>query len=50
MASAQTKHGDVLKGFKLNVFFTLHKVIRDPEGRYLILVGLLLDIEVTLVK
>lgn len=48
MASAPTKHGELLIGFKCSSSFTLHKATRDPEGRYLVLMDLLQDTEVTL--
>lgn len=49
MGSVPTKYRGVLIAFKRSTFFTLHNAIRDPEGRQLVLAGLLQDTEATLV-
>lgn len=50
MASATTKQRGVLIAFHNTTPFTLHREIKDPEGRYIILTGLLLDNEITIVS
>lgn len=50
MACAREKHRGVLIGFRRSVFFTLQSEIKDPEGRYLILIGHLQDTEVMIVS
>ena len=49
-ASASTKHRGVLIALHHTLPFTVQSEIRDPEGRYIILVGLLQDVETTLVS
>lgn len=49
-ASANTKQRGVLIAFHRATPFTLTKELKDPEGRYLILSGFLLDSEVTIVS
>lgn len=49
-ASAETKHRGVLLAFHHTTPFTLQSEIKDPEGRYLILVGLLQDTTATFVS
>lgn len=50
MASALTKQRGVLISFHNTTPFTLQKEIKDPEGRYIIITGLLLDNVVTIVS
>lgn len=49
-ASAGTKHRGVLLALHRTMPFTPLTEIKDPEGRYLILVGLLQDITTTFVS
>lgn len=50
MALASTKQCGVLIAFHRNTPFSLIKEIEDPEGRYLILKGHLLDTAITIVS
>lgn len=50
MASALTKQRGVLISFHNTIPFTMQKEIKDPEGRYIIITGLLLDNVVTIVS
>lgn len=49
-ASAATKQRAVLLAFYHTLPFTSLTEIKDPEGRYIVLVGLLQDIETTFVS
>lgn len=49
-ASAATKQRGVLLAFHHTLPFTPISEIKDPEGRYIVLVGLLQDIETTFVS
>ena len=49
-ASAPTKQRGTLIAFHRNTQFTLHSEIKDPEGRYLIFTGYIMDTAVTVVS
>ena len=49
-ASAKSKHRGVLIAFHRTSPFSLESEIKDPEGRYLILIGNLCDIPITVVS
>lgn len=49
-ASATTKQRGTLIAFHRTTPFTLHSEIKDPEGRYLILLGHIMDTEITVVS
>ena len=49
-ASANTKHRGVLIALHHSIPFSVTSEIKDPEGRYIILVGLLQEVETTLVS
>lgn len=49
-ASATTKQRGTLIAFHRTTPFTLHSEIKDPEGRYLILLGHIMDTEITIVS
>lgn len=49
-ASANTKKRGTLVAFHRSTPITVHSEIKDPEGRYLILTGNILDTEVTVVS
>lgn len=49
-ASALTKKRGTLIAFHRSTPFTLHSEIKDPEGRYLILMGYIMDTAVTVVS
>lgn len=48
--SALTKKRGTLIAFHRSTPFTLHSEIKDPEGRYLILMGYIMDTAVTVVS
>lgn len=50
MASGSVKRRGVLITFHHTTPFILHKEIKDPEGRYILITGLLLDNEITIVS
>lgn len=49
-ASANIKKRGTLIAFHRTTPFTLHSEIKDPEGRYLILTGYLMDTPITVVS
>lgn len=49
-ASATVKQQGTLIGFHHNVPFTLTSQLKDPEGRYLLLTGYILDMAITIVS
>lgn len=49
-ASATVKQRGTLIGFHRNVPFTLTSQLKDPEGRYLLLTGYILDMATTIVS
>lgn len=50
MASADTKQRGTLITFHRSTPFTLQNEIKDPEGRYIILTGFIMDTAITVVS